>query len=85
MTVSLDGWGPATVLLMLLVATAAIGGIVLVIAGTLSFADWMGYMQEFAVAVGILGVGRGVMKAGEKRAPDPTLVTSQNVERQNIS
>ena len=66
MTIDLSGtsWGPATVLTVLLVLTAAIGGMVLVVMGDLSFEGWIETMTGFAVAAGLLGVGRGIARGG---------------------
>lgn len=66
MTIDLSGnsWGPATVLTVLLVLIAAIGGIVLVVMGDLSFESWIETMTGFAVATGLLGIGRGIARGG---------------------
>lgn len=66
MTIDLSGssWGPATILTVLLVLTAAIGGMVLVVMGDLSFESWIENMTGFAVAVGLLSVGRGIARGG---------------------
>jgi hypothetical protein len=56
----------ATVLTVILVAIAALVGGAVVIwgpAGALSFQQYLDDLQKFAVAVGLLAIGRGV-KAG---------------------
>lgn len=56
----------ATVMIVVLVSVAAlVGGAVVIWGpdGALSFQDYLDLLQKFAIAAGILGIGRGV-KAG---------------------
>lgn len=77
MTVTLPtSWGPGTILAILLVLVIAIGGIVQVIMGDLS---WDGYMElmthpGIGIIVGGLVIGRGIAYGGPgtgmKTTPD---------------
>lgn len=67
MTVSLPtSWGPGTLLAVLIVLTVAVGGVVQVLTGDLS---WDGYMNllmhpGLGIIVGGLVVGRGIAYGG---------------------
>jgi hypothetical protein len=64
-TISLpSSWGPATVLTVGLILIAAIGGLVQVIMGDLSYQAWIDSLQAFAIAAGVLAVGRGIGVGG---------------------
>jgi hypothetical protein len=56
-----DKWGPATVLVVGLVLIAAAGGAVAVAVGKYSYPQYLDDLKTFAIASGLLGVGRGVM------------------------
>lgn len=75
MTIPLpSSWGPATFLTVALIMVAAIGGLVQVITGDLGYQAWIDSMQAFALAGGVLAVGRGVAMGGPgtgfKNGPD---------------
>jgi hypothetical protein len=61
-------WGPATILIVVLVvAVAVIGGVVVVVdPQTLSFPEYLSKLQVFAIGIGLLGLGRGT-QAGLER------------------
>lgn len=63
-------WGPVTVLLVILtVLVAIVGGLITIIQPeTLSFEELLNDLQKFALALGVLGVGRGIKAAGDQRA-----------------
>ena len=53
----------ATVTIVVLTVVAALAGAAVVIwgnPGTLSFADYLKYMGEYAAGVGLVGIGRGI-------------------------
>lgn len=61
----------ATVMTVILVAIAALVGGAVVIwghPGALSFQDYLNDLQKFAVAVGLLAIGRGVKSGLENHA-----------------
>jgi hypothetical protein len=66
---------PVTFVLILLVVVAAIGGVVVVILHpeTLTFEQLLNDLEKFAIALGLLGIGRGVnsgLKAhGQAQSP----------------
>lgn len=65
MTVTLpSGWGPATVLIVLYALATAVGGIVQMINGELGYQAWVESMQWPALALGGLGIGRGIAYGG---------------------
>jgi hypothetical protein len=71
----------ATIMMAVLVAIAAIAGAVVVITnpGSLSFQEYLDVLKNFAIAVGIVGIGRGIASAGKQTAAatllkDDTLV-----------
>ncbi len=54
----------ATIMLGLLVAIVAVGGLLAMLLGdALSFEEYARVLGEFAIAVGLLGVGRGILKS----------------------
>jgi len=59
-------WGPATVLTVLLVLTVAIGGMVQVIRGEMTFDGWIDLMTSpsLGILIGGLAVGRGIAWGG---------------------
>ena len=61
MKTTLDNWGPATVLMVGLTLIAALGGAVAVAIGHYTFNQYLTDLRTFAVGVGLLGIGRGVM------------------------
>ena len=69
MNVNMGQWGPATVLTVALVLIAALTGAYVVLFGdqrgadALAFADYLDALSKFAIGVGLLGIGRGVMKS----------------------
>jgi hypothetical protein len=65
----------ATIMLGVLVAIAAIAGAVVVVVHgeSLSFEKYLDLLKNFAIAVGILGVGRGIVAAGKSHAEAKTL------------
>lgn len=57
----------ATVTIVLLTLVAALTGAAVVIwgdPGTLSFESYLKYMGEYALALGLLGIGRGIRANG---------------------
>lgn len=65
MTISLpSGWGPATVLIVLYALATAVGGIIQMTQGDLTYQAWIESMQWPALALGGLAVGRGVAYGG---------------------
>jgi hypothetical protein len=65
----------ATILTVVLVAIAAIAGGVVVIVNSeaLSFAQYLDQLKTFALAVGLLGVGRGIVSYGRSTAEAASL------------
>jgi hypothetical protein len=65
----------ATIMLGILVGIAAIAGAVVVIVHgeSLSFEKYLDLLKNFAIAVGILGVGRGIVAHGTATAQASTL------------
>lgn len=62
-------WGPATVLgVLLTVAAAVIGGIVVLTSDDLTFQEYLIAMAGFAVGNGLVSIGRGIGNAGRARA-----------------
>lgn len=58
----LDNWGPATAMMMILVAMAGIAGaIVCITSDALQFEEYLDLMKDFSYGVGALAVGRGIM------------------------
>ena len=68
---------PVTVVLLALTVLAAVaGGVVTVVEpDTLSFAEYLDRLEKFALALGILGVGRGIRAAGERVVQGQTLAS----------
>jgi hypothetical protein len=71
----------ATIMTAILVAIAAIAGAVVVIRNpdSLSFQQYLDILKSFAIAVGIVGIGRGIASYGKQTAAatmlsDPNLV-----------
>lgn len=60
--IDFSSWGPVTVLLVVIVAVAAAAGAVTVVVHpeTLNFEQLLNDLEKFAIALGLLGVGRGV-------------------------
>jgi hypothetical protein len=67
----------ATIMMVILVGIAAIaGGAVVVFHGeTLSFEQYLDLLKNFAIAVGILGIGRGIVAHG-KNIADASMVNA---------
>lgn len=63
----LDEWGPVTVLMILVAVIAVVaGGVVVVVhPESLSFDAYLDDLKAFAVALAGLGVGRGILGAGQ--------------------
>lgn len=62
----------ATMTIVLLTVIAALAGAAVVIwgnPGTLSFADYLKYMGEYAAAIGLLGIGRGIRAHAKLTGP----------------
>lgn len=62
-------WATVTVVVLTVIAAAA--GAAVVIwgnPGTLSFANYLKYMGEYAAGLGLLGIGRGVRAHGKLTA-----------------
>jgi hypothetical protein len=78
MSIFTDNKPWATIMVGMLVAIAAIAGgiIVIVRPETLNFEQYLDLLKNFAIAVGILGVGRGIMAAGKSNAEATTLSTT---------
>lgn len=59
--------GPVTLVLLLLVVIVALAGGVIVVVQpkTLTFPQYLDKMKEFAVALGLLGIGRGLPAAAK--------------------
>ncbi len=71
----------ATIMTAILVSIAAIAGAVVVIRNpnSLSFQQYLDILKSFAIAVGIVGIGRGIASYGKQTAAatmlsDPNLV-----------
>lgn len=62
-----DKWGPATIVTLVIFAIVAIIGGVVVIAGNMTFEDYLDNLVKLAVGIGILGVGRGIMSGLKKQ------------------
>jgi hypothetical protein len=62
MYLDLKSWGPVTVLLVAVTVVASIAGaaVVVIHPETLSFQQLLNDLEEFAKALGILAVGRGL-------------------------
>ena len=60
----------ATIMIAVLVAIAAIAGAVVVVTNpnSLSFQEYLDILKNFAIAVGIVGIGRGIASAGKQTA-----------------
>jgi hypothetical protein len=58
----------ATIMMVVLVGIAAIAGAVVVIfnGDKLSFQQYLDTLKNFAIAVGIIGIGRGIASAGKQ-------------------
>lgn len=67
MTDKLNEWGPVTVLMILVAVVAmGIGGAVVVLhPETLSFGEYLDNLKTFALALAGLGLGRGILGAGQ--------------------
>lgn len=63
----LDEWGPVTVLIVLVAVIAVVaGGVVVVVhPETLAFDEYLDDLKSLAVALAGLGVGRGILGAGQ--------------------
>src|SRR4051794_25787749 len=72
----------ATIMLGALVAVAAVAGGVIVIAHpeTLNFEQYLNLLRDFAIALGILGVGRGITSAGRSNKEAQVLNSQALVE-----
>jgi hypothetical protein len=59
-------WGPVTVLMVAIVVVVAVAGAAVAVVNpdALTFAQYLDDMEKFAIALGILGVGRGIHLAG---------------------
>lgn len=65
MTLTLPkGWGPATLLVVLYALAAAIGGIIDVAQGDLTYTEFIESLKFAAGATGLLAVGRGIAWGG---------------------
>jgi hypothetical protein len=69
-------WGPATYLVVLYAVAAAIGGLIEVYNGDMSYEQFIESMKFAAGATGLLAIGRGVARGGpgtgfsEPKAPE---------------
>jgi hypothetical protein len=80
MTLTLPkGWGPATVLIVLYAVGAAVGGVAELISGDLTYQQFIESMQWPALALGGLGIGRGIAYGGPGAGFEKT--TDQGVGR----
>ena len=70
----------ATIMTAILVAIAAIAGAVVVIhnPNSLSFQQYLDILKNFAIAVGIVGIGRGIASYGKQNAA-ATLLKDQSL------
>ena len=70
----------ATIMTAILVAIAAIAGAVVVIRNpdSLSFQQYLDILKSFAIAVGIVGIGRGIASYGKQTAA-ATMLSDQNL------
>ena len=62
----------STFCVVILTVVAAVGGMAVVIwgdPGTLTFENYLKYMGEYAIALGVLGVGRGIVAGQKARKP----------------
>jgi hypothetical protein len=75
--IDFTSWGPVTVLLVAITAIAACAGAVTVVIHpeTLSFEQLLNDLEKFAIALGLLGVGRGIhaglTNVGTLASPSP--------------
>ena len=66
MTIKLpDGWGPATILVVLYAAFAAVGGVVELWQGDMNYTEFVDSMKYAAGATGLLAIGRGFAYGGQ--------------------
>lgn len=65
-----SNWGPVTVVLVALTVIAGVCGAVVVITHpeTLTFEQLLNDLEKFALALGLLGVGRGIHAGGKALA-----------------
>jgi DNA-binding transcriptional regulator of glucitol operon len=70
----------ATIMTAILVAIAAIAGAVVVIRNpnSLSFQQYLDILKNFALAVGVVGIGRGIASFGKQTAA-ATLLKDQSL------
>jgi hypothetical protein len=70
----------ATIMTAILVSIAAIAGAVVVIRNpdSLSFQQYLDILKSFAIAVGIVGIGRGIASYGKQTAA-ATMLSDQNL------
>jgi hypothetical protein len=74
-----------TVLLVLIAAVAGAGVVIWGDPGALSFEKYLDLLKNFAIAVGVLGIGRGITSFGKttaaaKMLSDESLVSSGPIE-----
>ena len=62
-------WATATMVVLVFIA-AVVGGAVVIWgpSGALTFAQYLNALRDFAIAVGILAVGRGIRASGKFKA-----------------
>ena len=66
MTIKLpDGWGPATILVVLYSLFAAVGGVVELWQGDMNYTEFVDSMKYAAGATGLLAIGRGFAYGGQ--------------------
>lgn len=70
MHIDLRSWGPMTVLMVIAAAIILGAGAIAVVTGNYDgdFAQWLDDLTKFALALGALGVGRGLLEGGKKIA-----------------
>ena len=69
---STSEWGPVTMTLLVLTTIAALTGAAVVILGdqrgpdALSFKAYLDIMRDLVIGLGLLGIGRGVLRASRR-------------------
>ena len=80
-----DNTAWATIIMgILVVVAAAVGGAVVIWGppGALSFETYLNLLKDFAIAVGILGIGRGIASFGKQSAAATILTDTAAVAGQ---
>lgn len=77
-----SSWGPATYLIVLYAVAAAIGGLIEVWNGDMTYEQFIESMKFAAGAVGALAVGRGIARGGPGTGfsePEPEDTPTTNI------